>query len=67
MTMPVLGRPSLKTLTRHWLTGHLLGAKQGDVKGGKGGAPTRKISFISSVVYGPKVLYSALAMGDYSF
>ena len=32
MSMPVLGRPSLKKLTRHWLTGHALGARQGDVK-----------------------------------
>ena len=32
MSMPVLGRPSLKNLTRHWLTGHALGARQGDVK-----------------------------------
>ena len=32
-------------------------------KGGRGGAPARKISFVSLVAYGPKVSYSALAMG----
>ena len=33
MTMPVLSCPSLRNLTRHWLTSHLPGAKQSDVKG----------------------------------
>ena len=30
---------------------------------GRGGAPTREISFVSIVAYGPKVSDSALAMG----
>ena len=30
---------------------------------GRGGAPAREISFVSLVVYGPKVSDSALAMG----
>ena len=30
---------------------------------GRGGAPTREISFVFLVVYGPKVSDSALAMG----
>ena len=30
---------------------------------GRGGAPAREISFVSLVVYGPKVSVSALAMG----
>ena len=59
--------PPLRNLTRHWLTSHLPGAKQGEVKGDRGSAPARKISFVSLVVYGPKVSHSALAMGVYSF
>ena len=61
--MPVLGHPPLRNLTRQWLTSHLPGAKQGEVMGGRGGAPAGRISFVSLVAYGPKVFYSALAMG----
>ena len=67
MTIPGLGHPSLENLTHHWLTSYPPGAKQGEVKGGKGGAPDRKISFVSLVAYGPKVSHSALTMGVYSF
>ena len=56
----------MRNLTHHWLTGHALGAKQGEVKGGRGGAPAREISFVSLVAYGPKVSDSALTMGGYS-
>ena len=54
--------PPLRNLTRHWLTGHLPRAKQGEVKGGRGGAPAREISFVSLVAYGPNS-DSALTMG----
>ena len=67
MTMPVLGCPSLKNLPCHWLASHLPGAKQGKVKGGRGSVPARKISFASLVLMVPRSLYSALAMGVYSF
>ena len=60
--MPVLGCPPLRNLTCHWLTSHLPRAKQGEVKGGRGSAPARKISFVCLVAYGPKVFHSALAM-----
>ena len=53
----------MRNLTRHWLTGHPLGARQGEVTGGRGGALAREISFVSLVAYGPKVSHSALAMG----
>ena len=42
-------------------------AKQGEVKGGRGGAPAWEISFVSLVAYGPKVSHSALDMSVYSF
>ena len=42
VTVPVLV-PPLRNLTHHWLTSHPHGAKQGEVKGGRGGTPTRKI------------------------
>ena len=64
MTMPALGRPSLEESYPSLLTSHLPWAKQGKVKGSR--APARKISFFS-VAYGPKVSFSALAMGGYSF
>ena len=67
MTVPVLGCPSLEESYRHWLTSHPPGAKQGEVKGGRGGAPAREISFVSLGSYGPEVLYSALAVGGSSF
>ena len=60
MTMSVLGHFSFEESCPSL-------AKQGEVKGGRGGAPTRKMSFVSLVVYGPKVSFSALAMGGYSF
>ena len=31
------------------------------MKGGRGGAPTRKISFVSLVAYGPKVFLLSLS------
>ena len=65
VTMPVLGCPSLEG--RHWSTNHLPRAKQVEVKWGKGSTPTRKISFVSLVAYGPKVSLLSLAMGGYSF
>ena len=65
MTLPVI--TPLRNLTHHWLTGHPLKAKQGEVKGDRGGAPAREISFVSLVTYGPNVCLSALAMGVYSF
>ena len=37
------------------------------MKGGRGGASTRKISFVSLVAYDSKVFYSGLTMGGYSF
>ena len=37
----------LRNLTHHWVTSHALGAKQGEVKGGRGSSPTREISFVS--------------------
>ena len=49
------------------LNAHVPGAKEGEVKGGRGSAPARKINFVSLVAYGPKVLSSALAMKGYSF
>ena len=65
MTLPVI--TPLRNLTHHWLTGHPLKAKQGEVKGDRGGAPAREISFVSLVAYGFKVSHSSLAMGGYSF
>ena len=59
--------PPVRNLTHHWLTSHALGAKQGEVKGGRGGAPAREISLVSLVAYGSKVSESALPMGGYSF
>ena len=51
----------MRNLTHHWLTSHLPGAKQGEVKRGRG--PAREISFVSLVAYGLKVSDSALAKG----
>ena len=53
----------MRNLTHHWLPSHPLGAKQGEVKGGRGSAPTRKINFISLVAYGPKVVLPNLSHG----
>ena len=53
----------MRNLNHHWLTSHPLRARQGEVKGVRGDAPAREISFVSLVVYGPKVCHSALAMG----
>ena len=47
--------------------GHLPRAKQGEVKGGRGVALTRKISFVSKWLMVPRSFYSASAMGGYSF
>ena len=55
--------PPQRNITHHWLTSHLPGAKQGEVKVDRAGAPGREIRFILLVVYGPKVSHSALAMG----
>ena len=67
MTVPVLGHasfeesyPSLANQSPAW-------GQAGEVKGGRGSVPAGKISFVSLVAYGPKVSYSALAMGSYSF
>ena len=57
MTVPVLGHPSLEESYHHWLTRYPPRAKQGEVKGGRGGVPAREISFVSLVAYGPKVRY----------
>ena len=54
-TMPVLGCPSFEESYPYWLTSHPPGVKQGEVKGGRGDTPTRKISSVSLVAYGPKV------------
>ena len=67
VTTPVLGRPPLRNLICHWLTSHPLRAKQGEVKEVRGGTPTRKISFVSLVAYGPKVSHSDLAIAVCSF
>ena len=61
--MPVLGRPSLEESYLSLANQSPARAKQGEVKGGRGGAPTRKISFVSSMVYGPKVFLLSLSHG----
>ena len=60
--MPVLGHP-LRNVTCHWLTSHPPGAKQGEVKEGRGVTPAREISFVSLVAYGPKVSLLSLSHG----
>ena len=55
--------PPLRNLTRHWLTSHPPQAKQGEVKGGRGGVPTRKIIFVSLVAYVLKVSLLSLSCG----
>ena len=51
----------MRNLTHLWLTGHPFRARQGEVKGGRGSAPTRKISFVSLMAYGPKVFLLSLS------
>ena len=46
---------------------HPPGAKEGELKGGRGSTPAREITFVSLVAYGPKVSDSALTIGGYSF
>ena len=53
----------MRNLTHYWLTSHPPGAKQSKVKGGRGGAPAREISFVSLVAYGPKVSLLSLSHG----
>ena len=63
VTVPILGHPSLEESylsLANWSGSAELG------KGNRGGAPARKISFVSLVAYGPKVSHSALAIGGYS-
>ena len=57
--MPVLGHPSRE---ESYPVVHPR-AKQGDVKGGRGSAPAREISFVSLVAYGPKVYLLSLSHG----
>ena len=67
MTMPVLGHPSSEEPYPSLAMQSSPWAKQGEVRGGRGGAPARRISFVSLVAYGPKVSDSALTMVGYSF
>ena len=60
MTVPVLGHPSFEESYLSLANQSSPGAKQGEVKGGRGGAPTRKISFVSLMAYGPKVFSFSL-------
>ena len=67
MTVPVLGRPSLEESYPSLANRSCTGGQAGWNKVGRGGAPARKIRFVSLVAYGTKVSHSALATGDYSF
>ena len=67
MTVPVLGHPPFEESYLSLANQSSPVAKQGEVKGSRGSTPTRERSFVSLMVYGPKVSYSALAMGGYSF
>ena len=66
-TVPHLGRPSFEKSYLSLAKQSSIQGQAGWSKGGRGGAPTGKISFVSLMAYGPKVFYSALAMGGYSF
>ena len=53
MTVPVLGHSSLEELYLLLANQSSVRAQQGEVKGGKGVTPKRKISFVSLVAYDP--------------
>ena len=62
MTTPALGHPSLEeSYSSLANSGHPPGAKQSEVKGGRGGALAREISFVSLVAYAPKVFLLSLS------
>ena len=65
--MPVLGHPSFEESYPSLANKSSAQGQAGWSKGGRGGALAREISIVSLVAYGPKVFYSALAMGGYSF
>ena len=67
MTVSFLGCPSLDDSYSSLANWSCTGGQAGGSKVGKGSAPAREISFVSSGAYGPKVSDSALAMGGYSF
>ena len=67
MTVPVLGHPSLEESYPLLANQSSAQGQAGWSKGSKGGTPSEKISFVSLVAYGPKIFYSILAMGGYSF
>ena len=75
MNVPVLGHPSLEESYPSLANQSSTRGQAEWSKGSRGSAPSRKISFVSLVAYGPKVFYSALATvggggglgGGYSF
>ena len=53
----------MRNLTRHWLTGHALGARQGEIKWAEAVLLPGKISFVSQVAYGLEGVLLSLSHG----